>query len=335
MELKINKEFYNLIPNLSQAEASSLVASLRKEGCRYPIITWQGMIIDGHNRYAICKRLGIPFETIEHDELADEYEVQLWMIENQLARRNLPIEVRLDLAMKSKQLEAEKAKARQGQRTDLVGKDVNIDRPESRSDVGESKNDSNISALVRSQEEGKGKTLEVIAKKAGVSTRTAEQYDAIQRKGTAEQKEAVRKGERKIGTVYKEIQEKEKPKKAKANSPEAKGAEKQQAVPESAAYENVVSYTELNKIFKDEFEKKYLQENGYKYWFISFRPEEDNVLEMTNCSEQQSLIMYADCLMGVVSNLSNTIAVENLRAAIKAVVNEFVILRNKGLVPTE
>lgn len=75
--------------------------------------------------------------------------------------------------------------------------------------------DATASALVRSpensnttaetQECSKGKTLEVIAKKAGVSTRTAEQYDAIQRKGTEEQKAEVASGNSSIKKVYTNI----------------------------------------------------------------------------------------------------------------------------------
>jgi len=66
------------------------------------------------------------------------------------------------------------------------------------------------------QDDSKGKTLEVIAQKAGVSTRTAEQYDAIQRKGTEEQKQAVSCGEASIKKVYTQIQKSERLERNKA-----------------------------------------------------------------------------------------------------------------------
>ena len=76
--------------------------------------------------------------------------------------------------------------------------------------------DARASALVRSPEKGleqandlKGKTLEVIAKKAGVSRATAEQYDAIQRKGTEEQKAEVASGNSSIKKVYTNIRKAE------------------------------------------------------------------------------------------------------------------------------
>ncbi|GEM_PF-1718086 len=55
----------------------------------------------------------------------------------------------------------------------------------------------------------KGKTLEVIAKKAGVSKAAAEQYDAIQRKGTEEQKAEVDSGNSSIKKVYTNIRKAE------------------------------------------------------------------------------------------------------------------------------
>lgn len=66
------------------------------------------------------------------------------------------------LAYRFKKFEAEKAKARQGNRNDLVGEDPNISSPVNTSD-----------------DSTKGRTLEVIAKMAGVGHVTAFQYDKI------------------------------------------------------------------------------------------------------------------------------------------------------------
>lgn len=101
------------------------------------------------------------------------------MINNQFSRRNLPTETRLALAYQFKEFEAEKAKARQGNRNDLVESDTNIAQLVGRSEDSEDTN----------RERG---TLGEIAKRAGVSHTTAEQYDTIQRKGTEEQKAEVR-----------------------------------------------------------------------------------------------------------------------------------------------
>jgi len=105
MELEINRELRELIPALDQREIDALIVSLRSEGCRQPITVWKGknIIVDGHNRYAICTKLNIPF-AIEELDFEDEYRVKIWMINNQLARRNLGIEHLAELACKLAEL---------------------------------------------------------------------------------------------------------------------------------------------------------------------------------------------------------------------------------------
>ena len=190
MQLNINTEFQDLIPPLSFEELEGLEKSIKSEGCRDPLVTWNGYIIDGHHRYGICQKYNIDFNVVEKPELESELDVKLWMINNQFSRRNLPTETRLALAYQFKEFEAEKAKARQGTRNDLV-------------------ESTNISLLVGLSEIAKGKTLEVIAKKAGVSRSTAEQYDAIQRKGTEQQKAEVALGRSSIKKVYNNIRSEE------------------------------------------------------------------------------------------------------------------------------
>ena len=86
--LKINPDFENLIPPLSEDEFNGLEKSILEEGVREPIVTWRGYIVDGHNRYKIATKYGLDFDTVEYD-FADEAAVKLWMIRNQLSRRNL------------------------------------------------------------------------------------------------------------------------------------------------------------------------------------------------------------------------------------------------------
>ena len=86
--LMIDQEFKSIIPPLSEVEQSSLEESLKREGCREPIRLWNGVIVDGHNRYEICQRYGIPFKTssLFFPSRAD---VISWICLNQLSRRNL------------------------------------------------------------------------------------------------------------------------------------------------------------------------------------------------------------------------------------------------------
>jgi len=58
------------------------------EGIREKILTWNGFIIDGHNRYEISQKWDLDFET-ENKHFDSEESVKEWMILNQFGRRNL------------------------------------------------------------------------------------------------------------------------------------------------------------------------------------------------------------------------------------------------------
>ena len=91
--LRIDREFRNLIRPLHRAELLQLETNIMNDGCRDPIITWNGVIIDGHNRYEICHRHRIPFSVTEM-EFSCREEVIAWICANQLGRRNITEETR-------------------------------------------------------------------------------------------------------------------------------------------------------------------------------------------------------------------------------------------------
>lgn len=88
MELKIKEEFKKLIPPLTAEEFKQLETNCIDEGIRDAIVTWQGFIIDGHNRYKIATDWQLTFKTIEKN-FDSEYHVIEWMLVNQFGRRNL------------------------------------------------------------------------------------------------------------------------------------------------------------------------------------------------------------------------------------------------------
>lgn len=108
--ITIDTEFKNLIPPLTDKEYAGLEQSIVEEGCRDALITWNGILIDGHNRYEICTEHNIDFETREF-YFNDRDEVKLWMMKNQLARRNLNDFQRIEITHKCE--DAVKAKARE------------------------------------------------------------------------------------------------------------------------------------------------------------------------------------------------------------------------------
>ena len=102
--LKIDEDFKTLIRPLSQDEYLQLEANLLLDGCREPIITWNGVIVDGHNRYEICKKHNIPF-AVQPKEFGCREEVIIWICSNQLGRRNISDETRTYLIGKRYQNE--------------------------------------------------------------------------------------------------------------------------------------------------------------------------------------------------------------------------------------
>lgn len=88
MELKIKEEFKKLIPPLTAEEFKQLETNCIDEGIRDAIVTWNGFIIDGHNRYKIATDWQLSFKTIEK-AFESEYHVIEWMLVNQFGRRNL------------------------------------------------------------------------------------------------------------------------------------------------------------------------------------------------------------------------------------------------------
>jgi len=108
MELRIDVEFENKIPPLTEEEFRQLENNIVSEGVVFaPIITWEGVIVDGHNRYRIVqKHPNISYSTRER-AFTDRYEAIAWICKNQLGRRNLTSEQKKYLI--GKQYEAEKA----------------------------------------------------------------------------------------------------------------------------------------------------------------------------------------------------------------------------------
>ena len=87
-ELTVDCEFRDLIRPLLKDEYRHLEAALLAEGCREPITVWKGIIVDGHNRYELCRRLGIPFEVRER-HFDNREEAIIWICANQQGRRNI------------------------------------------------------------------------------------------------------------------------------------------------------------------------------------------------------------------------------------------------------
>lgn len=103
--LSIDSSFSTLIHPLSKDELLRLEENLLRDGCIDPIVVWNGTIVDGHHRYALCSKHEIPFE-IKRMSFSCKQEAIAWICANQLGRRNISAETRRYLI--GKQYEAEK-----------------------------------------------------------------------------------------------------------------------------------------------------------------------------------------------------------------------------------
>ena len=111
INLKIDPEFQNQIPPLTDDEYKQLEENILKEGKLIsPLIVWNNTLVDGHNRYAILqKHPEIYFSTMPL-RFENREEAIAWICRNQLGRRNLSPEQKRYLL--GKQYEAEKKAAK-------------------------------------------------------------------------------------------------------------------------------------------------------------------------------------------------------------------------------
>jgi len=183
--IEIKEEFKNLIPALSAEEYAQLEANILEEGIREPIITWNGFIIDGHNRYDIAQRFDVEYKTISK-YFSSEESVKEWMILNQFGRRNLSNYQRSVLALELEDLFSKKAK--ENQAIQYKGNSLK-----------------QISAEVKPIE-----TRNELSKVASVSHDTISKVKKIQEKAPEEVKAKLATGEVSINAAYKEIKKEEK-----------------------------------------------------------------------------------------------------------------------------
>ncbi len=175
VKITIDKEFSALIPAMASHEREQLEKNLVADGgCRDPIVLWDFndklILLDGHNRYEICKRRGLG-HTFKKKRFFDRNAARNWVIENQLGRRNITDE----------------------QRRYLLGK---LWQETSKSDGGRPKTTATVAEVSEAPV-----TAEAIAAAHGVSERTvhnaaefAETVDAIGDK-SPELKAAILSGE--------------------------------------------------------------------------------------------------------------------------------------------
>ena len=170
--ITIDPEFASIIPPPTATELAILEESLVQDGCRDPLLVMPtGVLLDGHNRLRICRERDIQF-AVEVVDVADHDQALLWIINNQLGRRNLADIDRIALVARREHLLRERAAARQATRSQLPQNSAEADQPV--------------------------ETRKVAAKAAGVSHDTYAKGKKVIERGVPELAQAVRDGDASI-----------------------------------------------------------------------------------------------------------------------------------------
>ena len=106
MDIVVNEELKAYIDPLTPEEYEALERSLLAEGCRDALVLWGELLVDGHNRYAICRQHGLPFQTVQSKRFKDIEDVHLWMIDQHLGRRSVSDFQRGVLALRQREIVA-------------------------------------------------------------------------------------------------------------------------------------------------------------------------------------------------------------------------------------
>ncbi len=108
MNITVNPDLKAYIDPLTPEEHEALERSILAEGCRDALVLWGDVLVDGHNRYGICQKHGLPFETVQNPRFQSMEDVHLWMIDQHLGRRSVSDFQRGVLALRKREIIAER-----------------------------------------------------------------------------------------------------------------------------------------------------------------------------------------------------------------------------------
>jgi len=108
MDIVVNEELKAYIDPLTAEEYEALERSILAEGCRDALVLWGDVLVDGHNRYGICRKHGLAFQTVQNPRFQSIEDVHLWMIDQHLGRRSISDFQRGVLALRKREIVAER-----------------------------------------------------------------------------------------------------------------------------------------------------------------------------------------------------------------------------------
>lgn len=148
MQITVNEELKAYFDPLTPDEHAALERSILAEGCRDALVLWGDVLVDGHNRYGICQKHGLPFQTVQNTRFQSMEDVHLWMIDQHLGRRSVSDFQRGVLALRKREIlaarraqaiaSAEPGTPSLGDATHVVPQDAEVPEPnplKSRADI--------------------------------------------------------------------------------------------------------------------------------------------------------------------------------------------------------
>jgi transcriptional regulator with XRE-family HTH domain len=186
MNITVNDELLAYIDPLTPEEHAALERSILAEGCRDALVLWGDVLVDGHNRYGICTKHNIPFNTVQNTRFKTMDDVHLWMIDQHLGRRSVSDFQRGVLALRKKDI--------------LAGRD----QPAPAEAVADTSGPAPWEAPAEAPAAPAAEpalTREALAKAARVSSATISQIEKIQKSATPELVAAVKSGTISINTA--------------------------------------------------------------------------------------------------------------------------------------
>jgi hypothetical protein len=178
MDIVVNEELKAYIDPLTPQEYEALERSLLAEGCRDALVLWGSVLVDGHNRYGICRKHGLPFQTVQNPRFKSIEDVHLWMIDQHLGRRSISDFQRGVLALRKREIVA----ARRDAATAVApAADAVAEAPPS-------------TAATEAGTEERLQTREALARAARLSSSQVVLIEKIQKQGAPELVAAVKAG---------------------------------------------------------------------------------------------------------------------------------------------
>jgi len=188
VNIVVLEELKAYIEPLTPDEHDALERSLLTEGCRDALVLWGDVLVDGHNRYGICQKHGLPFQTVQNPRFQSMEDVHLWMIDQHLGRRSLSVYQRGVLALRKREIVAERRARAQAEKATA---------PAAEAPTGDApwEGDAPAAALAQVLEPKPLQSREDIARAARLSASQVGMIEKIQKQAAPEVVAAVRSGD--------------------------------------------------------------------------------------------------------------------------------------------